>query len=425
MNQYTFKELNLAPALYRAVEKEGYEVPTPIQIAAIPPLMEGRDVIGCAQTGTGKTAAFALPILHKIATDRPRPSAKSATVLVLTPTRELAAQVGDSFKKYGKLLNLRHSLVFGGVGQWPQVQSLIRGVDVLVATPGRLLDLMKQGHLNLSAVKYFVLDEADRMLDMGFMPDIRKVIAALPDKKQSLLFSATLSREIRDIAGKLLKDPVSIEVEKASMTAANIEEKVFFVNDSDKHALLSDILKDPEISRALVFTRTKHGANKIVQKLGPKANAIHGNKSQSARMSALKDFKTGRCRVLVATDIASRGIDVSGVTHVINYDMPNEPESYVHRIGRTARAGASGTAFSFCGSGDRIYLRDIERLIKRAVPVCDDHQYHCAGIASAKVSGKAISPRNRNNPNRAKGGFAKPWERRKKRRSEKSSYMAR
>jgi ATP-dependent RNA helicase RhlE len=392
MTTKTFKELNLAEKVYRAVEAQNYETPTPIQAETIPHLLEGRDLIGCAQTGTGKTAAFALPILDRLSRNRVKAGPRSARVLVLTPTRELAAQVSESFRTYGKFLGLSHALVFGGVGQQPQVKALSRGVDILIATPGRLLDLMRQGHLKLNTIEVFVLDEADRMLDMGFIPDIRKVIAALPQKRQALLFSATMAPQIRQLATTLLDNPVSISVAPPEATAANIDERVHFVDDKNKRDLLSEVLAKPDVDRALVFTRTKSGANRLAKHLGHSANAIHGNKSQSARLSALKDFRTGKCRVLVATDVASRGIDVSGITHVINYDLPREPESYVHRIGRTARAGASGVAISFCSISEKVHLRDIERLLKRAVPKCEDHSFHSASIAMAGIQAKQGRP---------------------------------
>lgn len=399
MEHQSFNEMNLAAPIFRAVMAKNYKQPTPIQSAAIPHLIAGRDLIGCAQTGTGKTAAFALPILQKILTERRKSRPHTARVLVLTPTRELAAQVDNSFKTYGKFLGLSHALIFGGVNQYPQVKALSRGADIIVATPGRLLDLMRQKHLSLSGIEIFVLDEADRMLDMGFMPDIEKIIAALPPKRQALLFSATMAPEIRKIAEKLLKDPVSIAVSPPASTVENVNEQLFFVNDLNKRDLLSEVLKSPEVERTLIFTRTKNGANKLTRHLGERACAIHGDKSQSARMSALKDFKTGRCCILVATDIASRGIDVTGITHVINYDMPIEPEIYIHRIGRTARAGAYGKAISFCGYGELLHLRHIERLLKRPIPVTKDHPYHFEPAMNA-VSGTSTSFRNHNRRNR-------------------------
>ena len=403
MTTKTFKELNLAEKVYRAIKAQNYETPTPIQAEAIPSLLEGRDLIGCAQTGTGKTAAFALPILDRLAKNRVKAGPRSARVLVLTPTRELAAQVSESFRTYGKFLGLSYALVFGGVGQGPQVKTLRRGVDILIATPGRLLDLMRQGHLKLNTIEVFVLDEADRMLDMGFIPDIRKVIAALPKRRQALLFSATMAPQIRQLATTLLDDPVSITVAPQEITAANIDERVHFVDDKNKRELLSEVLNKSEVDRVLVFTRTKNGANKLAKHLGRKANAIHGNKSQNARIAALKDFRSGRCRVLVATDVASRGIDITGVTHVINYDLPREPESYVHRIGRTARAGASGSAISFCGSSEKILLRNIERLLKRAVPKCEEHSFHSDSVARAGIKAGRELPYSGRQRRKAKG----------------------
>ena len=409
MQNQSFDQMNLAAELLRAVKAEGYERPTPIQAEAIPHLIEGRDLIGCAKTGTGKTAAFALPILQRLAGDRRRAPSRSTRALVLTPTRELAAQVGESFRVYGKHTGLTHAVIFGGVGQGPQVKALFRGVDVLVATPGRLLDLMNQKHVNLSSVEVFVLDEADRMLDMGFLPDMKRVISALPQKRQTLLFSATMAPEIRKLAEGMLKNPVSVAVTPPASTVEAIDERVLFVDEGNKRALLSDLLKDDEVERMLVFTRTKHGANRLVKQLGQgsvEARAIHGNKSQTARIAALDDFKKGRCRVLVATDIAARGIDVDGISHVVNYDLPNVPESYVHRIGRTARAGATGVAISFCAAPERAYLRDIEKLLKRPVPVITDHAYHCEKAANSTAKAPAISPRNQGNPNRGgRGGY--------------------
>ena len=405
MKNQTFNELGLAQPIFRAVTAEGYERPTPIQAAAIPHLLSGRDLIGCAQTGTGKTAAFALPILQKLHTAPKKAPHRSARVLVLTPTRELAAQVSESFRTYGRYLNLTQALVFGGVGYAPQVRSLSHGTDILVATPGRLLDLMNSKHAVLSGVEVFVLDEADRMLDMGFLPDIKKVIAALPKSRQTLLFSATMAPDILRLAQGILTDPVNIAVTPHASTVETVEERILFVDESNKRALLTELLKNPAIDRALVFTRTKHGADRLVRQLehaSVDARAIHGNKSQGARTAALESFKKGRCRVLVATDIAARGIDVDDITHVINYDLPNEPQSYIHRIGRTARAGASGIAISFCGVTERSYLNDIERLLKRTIPVRHDHPYHSEDAANSDGS-KDVSPRNRGNPNRKKG----------------------
>ncbi len=384
-----FDELNLIPPLLSAVKAAGYETPTPIQQAAIPPALEGRDVLGCAQTGTGKTAAFVLPLLQKIdaiAGDQPRLRA-----LVLTPTRELAAQIGESFATYGRDLDLYHTIIFGGVGEKSQIEELRKGVDVLVATPGRLLDLMQRGFVKLDKLEFFVLDEADRMLDMGFIHDVRRIISTLPKQRQTLLFSATMPPDIQDLADQILHDPVHVEVTPQATTVEKITQSVYFVDKQNKRALLEHILTDQTMRRVLVFTRTKHGANKLAEQLERvpiQAEAIHGNKSQSARERALANFKAGRTRVLVATDIAARGIDVDDVTHVINYDLPNEPESYVHRIGRTARAGASGVAFSFCDAEERSYLQDIERLIRLRVPAVAEHPFKASAPASsANTSG--------------------------------------
>ncbi len=371
-----FDDLKLIEPLLRAVRAEGYSTPTPIQEQAIPHVLEGRDLLGVAQTGTGKTAAFALPILQHLA-QKPR-QGHHIRVLVLAPTRELASQIGDSFRAYGRNTGVKQVTIFGGVGQQPQVDKLRNGPDVVVAAPGRLLDLMNQGHVRLDKIEVFVLDEADRMLDMGFIHDVRRIIAALPKQRQTLLFSATMPDEIQDLAHNILIDPVKVEVTPVASTVEKIEQSVFFVEKKDKPALLEHLLQDKNISRVLVFTRTKHGANKVVQRLETArihAEAIHGNKSQTAREAALKNFKSGRTRVLVATDIAARGLDVDEISHIINYDLPNEPETYVHRIGRTARAGASGIAFSFCDVEERAFLRDIERLIKLHVPVVEEHPF--------------------------------------------------
>ncbi|WP_063752008.1 DEAD/DEAH box helicase [Sorangium cellulosum] len=366
-----FADLKLIEPLLRAIEAEGYSTPTPIQQQAIPPILEGNDVLGCAQTGTGKTAAFALPILQRLAQSG-APTQRGLRVLVLTPTRELAAQVGESFTTYGKNLGLRTAVVFGGVGQRPQMEALRRGVDVLVATPGRLLDLCSQGISPFGRLETLVLDEADRMLDMGFIHDIRRVLAMLPERRQTLLFSATMPQDIQKLADTILHRPVRVEVARVATTAENIDQRVAFVERSDKRAMLEHVLKDPALRRAIVFTRTKHGANRVVQQLSRariEAVAIHGNKSQGARERALASFKQGTTSVLVATDIAARGIDIEDISHVINYDLPNIPESYVHRIGRTARAGASGVALSFCDIEERPYLADIERLIQKRLPL--------------------------------------------------------
>ena len=369
---HTFATLRLMEPILRAIRERGYETPTPIQTQAIPHLLMGRDLLGIAQTGTGKTAAFALPILDFLAGDPLPRQPKKPSALVLTPTRELAAQIGDSFGEYGRHLDIRHAVIFGGVGQRPQANSLRRGVDVLIATPGRLIDLMEQGSVDLSDVEVFVLDEADRMLDMGFVHAVRRVIAKLPSDRQSVLFSATMPPDIVRLAGSILSDPVRVEVTPPATTVDRIAQSVLYVEKSDKHALLSEVLRKPELERVLVFTRTKHGADRVAKHLrhsGQSADAIHGNKSQGARERALEGFRTGRVRVLVATDIAARGIDVRGITHVINFDLPNVPETYVHRIGRTARAGRDGTAISFCARDERESLHAIEREIRMSIPV--------------------------------------------------------
>ena len=374
MTDSTFFALGLTEPLQRALQHENYTIPTAIQERAIPPLLAGKDLIGIAQTGTGKTAAFALPILQQLSQTREQPVARSTRALVLAPTRELAMQIADGFKVYGRYLALRHAVVFGGVGQGPQVAALARGVDILVATPGRLLDLMGQGHLRLDRVSLFVLDEADRMLDMGFVRDVRRIVAALPKRRQSLFFSATMPADVAGLASKLLVDPIRVEVTPKVIAVERINQRVFFVEAAQKRALLTDLLDDAALARVIVFTRTKHGANRVAEhlaKAGVVADAIHGNKSQGARQRALDGFRSGRVRVLVATDIAARGIDVDDVTHVVNFELPNVPESYVHRIGRTARAGAAGIALSFCDPGERAYLRDIERLTRRPLAVVD------------------------------------------------------
>jgi ATP-dependent RNA helicase RhlE len=400
-----FQDLNLIDPLLRAVRAEGYETPTPIQEQAIPHVLSGRDLIGCAQTGTGKTAAFALPILQHLSERQPNGAIRA---LILSPTRELATQIGDSFAVYGRNLRLRTIVIYGGVGQQPQVDKLRRGADILVATPGRLLDLMNQGYVNLNRIEIFVLDEADRMLDMGFIHDVRRVISALPTRRQTLLFSATMPQDIQDLADRILVKPVRVEVTPQATTVEKIDQSVFFVEKKDKRALLEHLLSDRAIRRVLVFTRTKHGANKLVEQLfrsNIQAEAIHGNKSQSARERALANFKSGRTRVLVATDIAARGIDVDDVTHVINYDLPNEPESYVHRIGRTARAGASGIAYSFCDAEERTHLRDIEKLIRLRVPVVAEHPYAAAHTALPVHADSRPNPRRFNrNENERRGG---------------------
>ncbi len=366
-----FEDLGLIEPLLRAVKSEGYETPTPIQQRTIRPVADGRDVLGVAQTGTGKTAAFALPILQRLS-GVPIPNPRPVRVLVLSPTRELASQIGDSFARYGRHLAFRHTVIFGGVGQNPQAQALRHGVDVLVATPGRLLDLLEQGIARLDRVGIFVLDEADRMLDMGFIHDVRRVIGKLPKQRQTLFFSATMPQEIQALSKDILTNPVRIEVTPPATTVEKIAQSLYHVDRHGKFPLLRKLLQDPALKRTLVFTRTKRGANKVAEQLNAnfvKADAIHGNKAQSARERALENFKRGLSRVLVATDIAARGIDVDGITHVVNYDMPDVPENYVHRIGRTARAGAEGTAIAFCSPEEREELQAVERLIRLRIPV--------------------------------------------------------
>ncbi len=386
-----FNDLELIPELLHAIRDAGYVVPTPIQARAIPIVLKGRDLLGCAQTGTGKTAAFALPILQRLSktsnnqtqsnngNNNKKQALRRIKVLVLSPTRELAIQIGESFSTYGKYTRLKSTVIYGGVGQNPQVHELQHGVDILVATPGRLLDLMEQGHINLNQVDVLVLDEGDRMLDMGFIHDVRRIVKKVPqEKRQTLLFSATIPREVIDLAKNILHDPVEINISPEKPTLDIIKQAVFIISKEKKQKLLEYLLADTTVSRALVFTRTKHGANRVVknlQKRSINADAIHGNKSQTARQEALKNFRTGRIRVLVATDVASRGLDVDDISHIIQFDMPDVPETYLHRIGRTARAGAGGTAFAFCEESERQQLKDIEKLIRMRVKVIQDIPY--------------------------------------------------
>jgi ATP-dependent RNA helicase RhlE len=386
-----FSDLNLIEPLQKAIRDSGYTIPTPIQVAAIPHLLEGRDLLGCAQTGTGKTAAFALPILQRLVEANKRPQPRQPRVLVLTPTRELAIQIFESFKTYGTNLRLRYSVIYGGVGQGPQVSGIAHGVDVLIATPGRLLDLINQRHVVLKSLEVFVLDEADRMLDMGFINDIRKIIAMLPQQRHNLFFSATMPPEIVKLSSTLLTNPVRVEVTPASSTAERINQSVMFVDRNKKKDLLRKVLQDKALKRVIVFTRTKRGANQVsevLEKNGISSSAIHGNKSQSARQRALEEFRSGKIRVLVATDIAARGIDIDGISHVINFELPNVAESYVHRIGRTARAGAEGIAISFCDSEERAYLKDIEKLTGQKIPVDSSQPFHSEAVASGPVLSK-------------------------------------
>ncbi|MFO7565296.1 MAG: DEAD/DEAH box helicase [Enhygromyxa sp.] len=413
----TFNDLGLAPDLLRAVKDAGYETPTPIQRQAIPAVLAGRDIVGCAQTGTGKTAAFGLPILQRL--DKAAGEEPALRALIITPTRELAAQIGESFATYGKHLDLWHAVIFGGVNDKPQIRELREGVDALIATPGRLLDLMSRGEIKLSQIEVFVLDEADQMLDMGFLPDIRRIVAALPKKRQTLFFSATMPPQIRELAQSMLVDPVDVTVARVSAPAELVEQRLFFVDKGNKRRLLVDLVRERAVRRSLVFSRTKHGANRIAKFLGDAgvgSAAIHGNKSQGARTRALEAFKRGDLRVLVATDIAARGIDVEGVTHVINFDLPNVPETYVHRIGRTARAGASGVAWSFCDAEERAYLADIERLMRRHIERVDDHAYPPSERPPAQTD---LSGKHRAAPasKPSSGGGAQPGASKKRRSS--------
>ncbi len=407
----TFSELGLNDSLLKAITAEGYTTPTPIQTQAIPFLLQGRDVLGIAQTGTGKTAAFALPILQRLSEKKRRALPKGARALILTPTRELALQIDEGFKAYGRHFGMKRTVIFGGVGQRPQVNAMRNGTDILVATPGRLLDLMNQNHVDLRSVEILVLDEADRMLDMGFIRDVKTITSKVPAERQTLLFSATMPGSIISLAKDLLKDFERVEITPQSTTVERIAQRVMHVAQHDKRQLLADLLNDSAITRAIVFTRTKHGANRLseqLQKGGVAADAIHGNKSQTARQKSLAAFKTGKVRVLVATDIAARGIDVDNISHVINYELPLEPESYVHRIGRTARAGTEGIALSFCDSSERGQLRAIERAIRQSIPVDVAHAYHAQFSVN---QGDAQRPTGR--PQRKRSG--KPHHHRRKR----------
>ena len=408
-----FQQLGLIPPIAQAVAAEGYVQPTPIQAQAIPHVLAGRDLLGLAQTGTGKTAAFALPILQRLAAAAPPRGHRHTRCLVLTPTRELAAQIGESFGTYGKHLPLRTTVIFGGVGMEAQKQALRHGIDILVATPGRLLDLSGQGLVDLRALEVFVLDEADRMLDMGFIHDVKRVIALLPSRRQTLFFSATMPREAQELADRLLDRPETVAVAPPSTTAEKVEQEVYLVEKADKRSLLVEVLRDSGMRRVLVFSRTKHGANRIAEhlvKAGVGAEAIHGNKSQNARERALANFKAGRIRVLVATDIAARGIDIDDVTHVVNFDVPEVPETYVHRIGRTARAGASGMALTFVDSEERADWRNVVKLTKQDIPVVDGHPFQSRTPLAASAS-----PREAPRPNGG-GGHGTPGHRRPRRR---------
>jgi ATP-dependent RNA helicase RhlE len=402
-----FSDLGLIEPLNRAVKAEGYTTPTPVQAAAIPLAIRGVDLLGVAQTGTGKTAAFTLPILQRLDESNRRLTPHATRSLILTPTRELAIQIGVSMETYGRYLNQRHTVIFGGVGQQPQVSKMRRGVDTLIATPGRLLDLMNQGFVRLDQVEIFVLDEADRMLDMGFIRDVRKIVSKLPSRRQTLLFSATMPQAIVSFAEDILYEYERIEIKPEATTAERVGQRVMFVEKANKQRLLNQLFDDPAMDRAIVFTRTKHGANRVAKYLGQngiEADAIHGNKSQSARQRALEGFRDGNVRVLVATDIASRGIDVDDVSHVINFDLPNEPESYVHRIGRTARAGAEGMAYSFCDADEIDYLLDIEKIISQKVEVDLNHAFHDDRIALMHATPRKGGKSGRSSSNQGRGG---------------------
>ncbi len=409
MTQRSFADLGVSGPLQRALRSENYTHPTPIQDQAIPQLLDGKDLLGIAQTGTGKTAAFALPILQYLFASRPGENIDAQRndagkgnsggrhrrravprALILAPTRELAIQIGESFRTYGRHLPLRHTVILGGVSQHSQVRALSGGVDILVATPGRLLDLVEQGHARLGQVSHLVLDEGDLMLDMGFLRDVRKIIAALPAKRQTMLFSATMPSDISRLAREILNDPVRVEVSPRTITVEKVDQRVFFVDTGNKRALLAHLLRDAGMSRVIVFTRTKRGASRLamqLEKSGISTESIHGDKAQNARQSALARFRNGHARVLVATDVAARGIDISGVTHVVNYELPNIPESYVHRVGRTARAGAGGVALSFCDASERPFLRGIERVTKRPITVVENHPHRGSALPRQAASG--------------------------------------
>lgn len=373
-----FQKLGLIQPLFSTLQKKGYTDPTPVQEQAIPPMLAGKDILGCAQTGTGKTAAFALPILQLITKRKMQDKRTLIRALVLVPTRELAVQVSESFFSYGTQLRIKHAVVYGGVSQFPQVSKIRKGVDILIATPGRLLDLINQRHFNLSQIEHFVLDEADRMLDMGFLPDIKKVIALLPEKRQTVLFSATISKEIKKLTDSMLVNPLYIDITPESPTTDLVDQKIYYVKKDSKRFLLTHLLQDNDVTNAIVFTRTKYGADKVVKHLvknGIKAEAIHGDKSQGARERSLRGFKKNALQVLVATDIASRGLDIAKLSHVINYEMPEQPETYVHRIGRTGRAGMPGKAVSFCANDEKPYLKSITKLINKKLDIVTAHPF--------------------------------------------------
>jgi ATP-dependent RNA helicase RhlE len=409
-----FEELNLIEPLLKAVKHEGYTNPTPIQEKSIPIILNRKDLLGCAQTGTGKTAAFAIPMLQILFAQKALQNGpRTIKALILTPTRELAIQIEESFAAYGRYTGLQQTVIFGGVPQFSQTQTLRRGVDILVATPGRLLDLIEQRFVSLRDVQLFVLDEADRMLDMGFVHDVKRIVAKLPQKRQTLFFSATMPPEIQKLANTILSSPEKVEVTPVSSTAETVTQSLFFVEKRDKPSLLLHLLKNKSINTALVFTRTKHGADKVAQHLsrsGIKAEAIHGNKSQQARQRALANFKAQQTRVLVATDIAARGIDIDELTHVINFELPNVPETYVHRIGRTGRAGASGIALSFCDMEEKEFLRDIHKLITKSIPVITDHPFPMTNTSLTQYPSNRNSPPTRRVPANGFRGNQRSWQ---------------
>lgn len=422
----TFENLKLIEPILKALKEEGYTTPTPIQEKSIPILLQGKDLLGCAQTGTGKTAAFSIPILQKLYKTDNR---KGIKALILTPTRELAIQIGESFDAYGKYTELKHTVIFGGVGQKPQTDELKRGIQILIATPGRLQDLINQGFINLKALDFFVLDEADRMLDMGFIHDIRRILKLLPVRRQTLFFSATMPPEIETLANSMLTDPEKVEVTPASSTVDTITQSVYFVEKKEKKDLLLHLLKNQEIESVLIFTRTKYGADKLARtlnKAGIGAEAIHGNKSQNARQRALSGFKSHSLRVLIATDIAARGIDVDLLSHVINYELPNIPETYVHRIGRTGRAGHDGIALSFCESEELPYLKDIQKLIGKTIPVVREHPFiTTTGAVAQEIKTEELKAKAKENKvyrgSRTNGDF---WRRKKQTQQGKPKKQA-
>ncbi|HNA16430.1 MAG TPA: DEAD/DEAH box helicase [Ferruginibacter sp.] len=422
-----FTKLHLIDPILKALEAEGYQSPTPIQAQSIPYVLEGRDLLGCAQTGTGKTAAFAIPILQLLYKQKQEERGpRKIKTLILTPTRELAIQIDESFAAYGKHTGLSHAVIFGGVSQLPQVNILRKGIDILVATPGRLLDLISQGYIDLKDLKIFVLDEADRMLDMGFIHDVKRVITKLPAKRQTLFFSATMPPEIQKLADVLLTRPAKVEVTPVSSTAEAIDQSLYFVEKKDKPSLLLHLLNNSSISSVLVFTRTKHGADKVVKFLHRNhiaSAAIHGNKSQNARQNALSNFKSGKIRVLVATDIAARGIDIDDLSHVINFELPDVPETYVHRIGRTGRAGNSGIAFSFCGADERDALKDIQKLIGKNIPVVNEHPFP-SDASAAPVPAMVRQKTPQQKPGAGNRGKSNHFKFRRKKDKIPSSHIA-